>query len=77
MHAYNNSKHRSIKMKPVEVNKSNRFKVWMNLHSKDLKTIQPKLTLGDMVRITKAKGAFEKGYHYYNVFIYFYFQLNK
>lgn len=62
MYAYNNSKHRSIKMKPVEVNKNNRFKVWMNLYSQDFKTSRPKLTTGDTVRITKAKRTFEKGY---------------
>lgn len=47
MHEYNNSRHRSIKIKPVEVNKSNKFKVWMNLYSKDVKTTEPKLTSGD------------------------------
>lgn len=60
--AYNNSNHRSIKMRPVDVNDSNRLTVWMNLYGKSVQRRQPKLKSGDSVRITKAKGTFEKGY---------------
>lgn len=61
--AYNNSKHRSIQMKPVQVNKKNAFQVWMNLYGKkSIQTHQPKLKVGQLVRISKNKGVFEKGY---------------
>lgn len=62
--AYNHSKHRSIRMMPVQVNKKNTFQVWMNLYGKkkSVKTRQPKLKVGQLVRISKNKGVFEKGY---------------
>lgn len=64
MIAYNNSKHRSIKMAPNEVNKGNSFQVWMSLYGSEIKKkIKiPKLKVGDCVRISKNKGTFEKGY---------------
>lgn len=62
--AYNNSVHRSIKCKPNDVKKSNSFQVWMNLYGgpQKRKSVKPKLKPGDHVRISKAKGTFEKGY---------------
>lgn len=61
--AYNNSKHRSIQMKPVQVNKKNVYQVWKNLYGKSVKpSIKPKLKVGQHVRISKHKGVFEKGY---------------
>jgi transposase InsO family protein len=61
--AYNNSKHRSIKMKPIEVNSENSFRVWLNLYGrKTVKRKDPKLKVGQHVRITKHKDFFEKGY---------------
>lgn len=60
--AYNNTRHRSIKMKPVEVSRENTFEVWMTLYGKSGKSITPKLKVGHHVRITKNKGIFAKGY---------------
>lgn len=60
--AYNNSKHRSIKMAPNEVNVKNSFRVWMNLYGSPTKHSKPKYKLGDHVKISKNKGTFEKGY---------------
>lgn len=60
--AYNESVHRSIKMRPIDVNKRNSSKVWMNLYRKVDPVKPPKLNVGDKVRISKQKGTFEKGY---------------
>ena len=63
---YNNTKHSSIGMKPVEASKpSNENTVYLNLYpqtkgTKSRKT--PKFKLEDKVRISKKKGTFEKGY---------------
>ena len=62
--AYNHSKHRVIKMKPADVNKENASLVWERLYGKDerhKRTIKG-IEHGDTVRISKAKGQFEKGY---------------
>ena len=64
VHAYNHSKHRIIKMKPADVNKENAMLVWERLYGKDerhKRTIKG-IAKGDTVRISKAKGQFEKGY---------------
>ena len=54
---YNNTYHRTIKMKPVDV-KDNTYINSMELHSiKD-----PKFKVGDHVRISKYKSVFAKGY---------------
>ena len=59
--SYNNSYHRSIKRKPVEVNKQNEKDVFTTLY-KNLKSVsgKPKFKLGDQVRITKSKELFKK-----------------
>ena len=61
---YNNKVHSSIKMTPTEASsKRNEAKVWRNLYPEDFREdIVPKFSIGDKVRITKKKGAFEKGY---------------
>ncbi len=62
---YNNTRHSSIKMTPVEASKKkNEIKVWMNLYPdhNQRKTVDAQLTVGDKVRITKKKKTFEKGY---------------
>ena len=62
---YNNSKHSSIKMTPVEASKKkNELTVWRNLYPDRLKIhdINPKFSVGDKVRISKKKKTFEKGY---------------
>ena len=63
---YNNTRHNSIKMTPVEAsNPKNVSKVWYNLYS-DLIYKKPgniKFDIGDRVRITKYKRpVFDKGY---------------
>ena len=62
---YNNTKHSSIKMTPVEASKKkNELTVWRNLYPDRLKIhdIKPKFLVGDKVRISKKKKTFEKGY---------------
>ena len=64
VYAYNHSIHRVIQMKPAHVTKENAMIVWERLYGKDKRH---KLTLknihkGDVVRISKVKGQFEKGY---------------
>ena len=62
--SYNRSVHRVIKMRPIDVNEENAMLVWERLYGKDerhkkrLKSVKE----GDTVRISKAKGQFEKGY---------------
>ena len=54
-HNYNNSFHRSIKMKPNEVNEENSEEVWMTLYRKNEMTVpdKPKFNIGDIVRVEK------------------------
>ena len=61
--SYNNTYHRSIKMKPTQVAKSNEAKVWETLYGDDVhKPVRYKFAVGDRVRISKAKRLFEKSY---------------
>ena len=62
---YNNTKHSSIKMTPVEAsNKKNEGTVYFNLYSNtEQLTSKPKFKIGDKVRINKYKRkVFDKGY---------------
>ena len=63
---YNNTRHSSIKMKPVEASKKeNEEKVFANLYGDliYLGSMKPKLAIGDEVRISKYKRrVFDKGY---------------
>ncbi|XP_065651266.1 uncharacterized protein LOC136079455 [Hydra vulgaris] len=61
---YNNTKHSSIKMTPVEASdKKNENIVWLYLNGNARSEfVKPKFSTGDRVRITKKKGTFEKGY---------------
>uniref|UniRef100_A0ABD2W296 Chromo domain-containing protein n=1 Tax=Trichogramma kaykai TaxID=54128 RepID=A0ABD2W296_9HYME len=61
---YNNTKHRTIKMKPKDVNSSNEKKVMIQYNSYKLteSKIPAKFKIGDKVRVSKAKHIFEKGY---------------
>ena len=54
---YNNTHHRTIKRKPVDV-KSNTYIV----SSKETNDKNPKFKIGDNVRISKYKNVFAKGY---------------
>ena len=59
---YNNTYHRAIKMKPVDV-KDNTYIDSMELHShKEVNDKDPKFKVGDHVRISKYKNIFAKGY---------------
>ena len=59
----NNTYHRSIKMKPSQVTKSNEAKVWDTLYGNDVdKRVRYKFQVGDRVRISKVKRMFEKSY---------------
>jgi hypothetical protein len=65
LHAYNHRYHRSIKMAPVEVTKHNEDQVWVNLYGDGGKTETKRdkdVTPAQMVRISKSKGDFAKGY---------------
>ena len=59
---YNNTVHRTIKMKPIDV-KDNTYVDSMELHSKkEVNDKDPKFKVGDHVRISKYKNIFAKGY---------------
>ena len=59
---YNNTVHRTIKIKPIDV-KDNTYVDSMELHSKkEVNGKDPKFKVGDHVRIFKYKNIFEKGY---------------
>eukprot|EP00116_Pleurobrachia_bachei_P005917 sb/3466179/ len=59
---YNDTYHRSIKMKPNEVNKSNEMKVRRTLFPKPAPPPKPRYRIGQIVRITRKKSVFQKGY---------------
>ena len=63
--SYNNKKHSSIGMTPVQASKKeNERKVYANLYEDELwrKRKFPKFKVGDKVRITVKKKSFEKGF---------------
>ncbi len=64
MQGYNTSYHRSIKMRPVDVDKENEGVVFQNLYGGMKKNEHPvfKYKVGDVVRISKVRGPFAKGY---------------
>ena len=60
---YNNTKHSTILMKPKDVNKKNEDEVWTTLYGHlYAESPLPKFKVGDMVRISKYKSTFTKGY---------------
>lgn len=66
MFSYNNSIHRSIKMRPAAVNMFNEYEVFKTLYSypngKKKRVRKFKFKVGDTVRISETKGQFQKGY---------------
>ena len=61
---YNNTRHSSIKMTPVETS-DEKYKniVWLNLNGKArINPVKHKFSVGDKVRITKKNSVFEKEY---------------
>ena len=61
LHIYNNRYHRSIKMMPSQVTAANSNAVFKNLYAKKPKTGKL-FSVGQLVRISKVKRTFEKGY---------------
>ena len=65
--SYNETYHRSIKMKPIDVNAENQSEVWMRLYRTKKKPIDPKKSKfvyseGDWVRISFLKRKFDREY---------------
>jgi Integrase core domain len=59
---YNNTKHSTIKMKPIDVNKSNENRILNTVYNNLKIRGRSKLKLNNYVRISKNKHLFEKGY---------------
>ena len=63
VNVYNNSFHRTIKMRPVDVNKSNENQIFNSvLSNTETQSDKFKLKINDKVRISKYKTVFSKGY---------------
>jgi len=60
---YNNTKHRTIKMKPCDVNKKNANQLLSTIYNHIKVAAPAKFKVGDFVRISKFKHVFEKGYN--------------
>ena len=61
--AYNNSYHRSIGMPPALVRTADENRIWLRLYGDTTKPLpRPKMAPGEIVRMSKVKGDFEKGY---------------
>lgn len=59
---YNKTIHRTIKMAPNEVNSNNEALLLRTVHNKPSKYVKNKFNIGDVVRISKFKSVFDKGY---------------
>ena len=59
---YNRTPHRSIGMAPIDVNYQNFQLVFQKLYKSLKNKRNPRLNVGDQVRIAKSKSLFEKGY---------------
>lgn len=62
---YNHTKHRTIRMKPIDVNSKNEeylMKTVYNYKRIITEKSKPKFKIGDQVRLSKYKHIFEKGY---------------
>ena len=57
VYEYNNTYHRTIKMKPIEVKDNTYINIGKEVNDND-----PKFKVGDHVRISKYKNIFAKGY---------------
>ena len=61
--SYNHSKHRSIGMRPSDVNLKSESVVWERLYGDEAnKSFRYKFSVGNQVRIGKAGRTFKKGY---------------
>ena len=59
---YNNSYHRSIKMKPIDASKKSNENIVRKNYNFEIITKKKKFKIGDKVRISLLKNTFEKGY---------------
>ena len=62
VHAYNNSYHRSIKIEPSKVNSKNENRIFKTLYPTHHQHGKYRFNIGDQVRISDTRRAFEKGY---------------
>ena len=61
--SYNNSTHRTIGIKPADVNEENKDKVWTRVYGYPLDSFpKPKFTVRDHVKVEVKHRTFEKGY---------------
>ena len=59
---YNNSYHRTIKMKPIDASKKSNENIVTKNYNFKIANKKPKFSIGDKVRISLLKNIFEKGY---------------
>ena len=59
---YNNSYHRTIKMKPVDASKKSNENIVRKNYNFEIINKKPKFSIGDKVRVSLLKNTFEKGY---------------
>ena len=62
MDAYNNTYHRSIRMRPIDVNRENERDVMRNLYKPKQLPLKFIFSVGDKVRLSEARKPFKKGY---------------
>ena len=65
--SYNNSVHRSIGIAPINVTEDNEHELWLKQERTGPQRVtqrnpNPRIRIGDVVRISRAKNPFEKGY---------------
>lgn len=60
---YNNKYHRTIGMKPNQVNGKNSKHLLSTVYNYHRKVMKPKFSIGDFVRVSKPQYIFSKGYH--------------
>ena len=59
---YNNSYHRTIKMKPIDASKKSNENIVRKNYNFKITDKKPKFSIGDKVRVSLLKNSFEKGY---------------
>ncbi|KAK9754690.1 hypothetical protein QE152_g1142 [Popillia japonica] len=62
VHKYNNIKHRTIHMKPIDVTKKNEKQLSTVYSHIKISNLNHKFKIGDYVRISKIRGVFDKSY---------------
>lgn len=60
---YNNTFHRTIKMKPRDVNKRNEKLLLNTVYNYKRPLMKPKFSVGDYVRVSKTRYVFTRGFH--------------